>query len=67
MRRDQASTPPNPDSAMVAKVMNNSHKLGRGGCGGCGGCGGADAGDGAEAVGDGSLERGIGAAFMKFV
>jgi hypothetical protein len=42
--------------------MNNSHKLGRGGCGG------ADAGEGAESVGDGSLERGIGdEAFMKFV
>jgi len=61
MRRDHASTPPKPDSAMVAKVMNNSHKLGRGGCGG------ADAGEGRGFAASGPVESGIGEAFMKFV
>jgi hypothetical protein len=49
MRRDQASTPPNPDSDMVAKVIKSSARLGRRGAGdtglgtmvadGAGGCG----------------------------
>jgi hypothetical protein len=41
--------------------MNNSHKLGRGGCGG------ADAGEGRGFAASGPVESGIGEAFMKFV
>ena len=55
MRRDQASTPPKPESEIVAKAINNSPKPGRAGCdGGAGeGWGFAEDGSAARAAGEG--------------
>src|ERR1700733_14721506 len=60
MRRDQASTPPKPDSEMVAKAMNSSASVGRTGCG-------AGAGAGGGAAAGVAVEPGIGGEVMKFV